>query len=263
MIQVALLIVVLAFLTCCQMLIYDTIKKWYRPFKIFAYASCLWTFPLLATANVSWISRTRPIGAILTAYFLSELSVVFHEVVIFTWWVPRSLEVLIFIRFALVQSSLKLLGLLVASLGLRTGGAITSVCAIGGMLSATLYCVFPLVEGRFYSISLSFIGESILSQSLNLVLGILTGLLIFTSGRFVGIVTALAFDAPAVGAFIWFSFSGKGLSGLYQSLLILGLTLLTSAYYFVAVHRRQFDRPPTADQMPLPVYISGPAVVVS
>ena len=261
--HVTLLILALCVFTCCQMLVYDTIKKWHRPFKMFAYACTLWIFPLLVAANASWSLRRAFIGSITCAYLLSELAVLFHEVVIFNWWTPRSQEVLIFIRFALIQSGMKLISMVLISLDYRSRAEMMSACAITGVISTTLYCLFPLVESPFYKITWNFIGESILSQMLNLVLGILTGLLIFTSGRFFGLLTALSFDAPAVGLFIWFSFTGKNLSPLYQSLLILGLMVLTSFFYFLVARRRDRDHPLAADQAPIPIYISGSAVVVS
>jgi len=261
MIHVIVLFVALSVLTCCQILVYDMTKKWNRPFRSFAYTGIMWLFPLFLVADICWVFRARLIGEVLCAYILTELTVIFHKEVIYNWWIPHSRQVAIFIHFALIQSVLKILCMLVASARSRTGTGLTAVCAATGILSATFYSIFPLVKGGLYTVSWSFIGETTLLQSLNLVLGVLTGLFIFRSGRFLGGLIALAFDAPIIGASMWISLSVRNLTALYQSLLILGVIVLTSAMYYTAVRRPKLDRNPSADQ--IPVFAMRPVVVVS
>lgn len=259
-IQAVILILLLSVFTCVEMLGYDAITSGIRHFKIYAYTMKLWLTPLLASAVVSGFLQQCPIRGILVAYLMAELSGILHEVVLYHIWSVESLNVQLFVRFALIQSVLKICTMLMASFNSRTGATLTSICCITGLFYATMYSTFPILLRRLTFLTWDYIAEAALFQLLNVFLGMIAGLFFFAFGRPLGTLATLAIDAPIVGLFAWLSHRTVHLTTLYRSLLILGTMLFAFGMYFVIVRRRNKL---SESHMHLPLETRGAVLVIS
>ena len=238
MIQAVILVFLLSAITCAEMVVYDAISSRIRPCKVYAYTLVLWIVPLVGAAAVCWFLQTFPVRGILVAYILAQLAVVLHEVVVLYIWSVASVNIQLFVRFALIQSVLKLFTMSIASLNLRSRAPISTICCMTGIFYATMYSVLPILLSPFYTMTWGFIADTALFQTLNAFLGLITSFFIIVFGRPVGSVVGLVFDAPLIGTFAWLSYLTAHLTIMYRSLMILGTMLIALGLYLVVVRRK-------------------------
>ena len=236
--QISVLMFALCLFTSTQILILDAIRRWKRPFRVYGQILVLWVFPLIAVVDLSWFFKASSFGAIVLSYIMSELCVVFHDLYILKNWTLVAPEIALFVRFALIQALLKSFVMLTCTSWLKTGSQMTFICAATGIFFAIMYNSFPIVLEVHASVTWQLVGESTLFQLLYTLLGVSTGLLMYTFNRPPGILCSIAFDAPIVGMFVWWSLYSGPLATLYQCLLLLGVAVVTVGMYYVSVYRR-------------------------